>query len=172
MCQALLAVLEETRGPAPRRRYDADTDVWHAAAARILVDHPADKVFDAIAYLESDQIIGTKVRSMPDLERHIEDLRHRAHAARRSAPATAAVAGGAPTWADAHSQIRLAIRRHGAGGRAAARTELFEQHPAYGRFVDAVGWDALCHASASQADYEWKQAWKHACDAPPQAEAA
>ena len=89
-----------------------------------------------------------------------------AHRPRRRSP------GGAPTWADAHSQIRLAIRRHGAGGRAAARTELFEQHPAYGRFVDAVGWDALCHASASQADYEWKQAWKHACDAPPQAEAA
>ena len=81
LCRELVETLGDTRGPAPARRYAADPVAWHAAAGRILADHPIEKVLEAIAYLPRDQVIGTKVRGMPDLERQIEDLRHRAHAA-------------------------------------------------------------------------------------------
>ena len=172
LCQALLAVLEVTRGGGPARRYADDRDGWHAAARRVLVDHPADKTLEAIAYLEFDQIVGTKVRSMPDLERHIEDLRHRSHVARRQTTGSdCGATSTAPAWAAAFGHIKAAIRRHGAGGSAAARNELAELHEAYARFIDSVGWSSLCHDSPGRSEYEWKQAWKHASAAPdiPQA---
>ena len=166
LCRALLTVLKLTRGAGPARRYTDDQDGWHQAARDILADHPADKVLEAIAYLEFDQIIGTKVRSMPDLARHIEDLRHRAHAARGHARGGEETGGpGAPAWAAAFGDIKQAIRRHGAGEGAAARNELAAKHAAYRRFIDSVGWSSLCHDSASRCEYEWKQAWKQACAA-------
>jgi len=173
LCRALLAVLEATRGSGPTRRYGEDSARWHAAAHRVLAEHPVDKVLDAIAYLERDHIIGTKVRSMPDLEHHIEDLRHRAHAASRQhvAPEQSS-AGDAPPWALALGQIKVAIRSHGAGGAAAARTQLDAKHSAYGRFIDAVGWSSLCHDNSSYSEYDWKRAWEQACTTSTQEAAA
>ncbi len=164
LCQALLAVLEVSRGQGPRRRYDEDHGRWHAAASRLLADHPPDKLLDAIAYLEFDQIVGTKVRGMPHLEKHIEDLRHRSHAHRRQVATTNDTAASqTPTWAHAFGDITATIRRYGAGGSAAARSELAAVHPAYAAFIDSVGWTSLCRDDPQRRQWDWQQAWKQAC---------
>jgi hypothetical protein len=157
----LVATLRETRGPAPGRRYDAGPEIWHAAAGRILVDHPVSKVREAIAYLPFDQIVGTKVRSMPDLERHIEDLRHRAHAANAQPQGTrpALVPADAPSWPEAKAEVMRAIQRHGAGAKAAALAELDGRHPQLRRFAEKVGWASLCQSPVDRQDYSYRMAW-------------
>ena len=161
ICTELVEVLNETRGPAPGRRYDAAAAEWHAAAGRVLADHPLEKVREAIAYLPFDQIVGTKVRSMPDLERHIEDLRHRAHAAKaqqRAAPAAAGHVEGL-SWPEAKGELMRAVQRHGAGEKAAALEALGERHPQLRRFAEQVGWGSLCTSPIEKQDYAYRMAW-------------
>ena len=158
LCRELLAVLSETRGPGPARRYGAERDAWHAAAARLLADHEPRKLTEAVHYLIADQIVGTKVRGMPDLETHIEDLRHRAYAARQ--PNTQpALAGEEMTWPAARGHIQRAIQRHGAGEKAAAIAELTGTHSLLGAFVEQVGWRALCQTSMEQQDTTYRVSW-------------
>ncbi len=160
LCIELVAVLAESRGPAPGRRYAAQADAWHAAAARVLADHPLAKVLEAIAYLPCDQIVGTKVRGMPDLERHIEDLRHRAHAARAAAGARAVPDGpGGLGWPEAKAALMRAVQRHGAGGKQAALVELGERDGLLARFVERVGWGALCQSPIEKQDYAYRTSW-------------
>ena len=100
---------------------------------------------------------------MPDLERHIEDLRHRAHAARRQQPRDeSGGAVSAPPWAQAQARIQAAIRRHGTS-RATAAAELGAEHPVYEAFIDAVGWTSLCRDDPQRRQWDWQQAWKQAC---------
>jgi len=160
LCTRLIDTLAESRGPGPARRYDAEPDVWHAAAARILADHPIEKVLEAIAYLPRDQVIGTKVRSMPDLERLIEDLRHRAHAARAVTGGQAGRgASGAPGWPEAKALLMRAIQRHGGGGKAAAFAELEARHSQLRVFAVQVGWGSLCRDSFEKQDYVYRTSW-------------
>jgi hypothetical protein len=160
LCHNLIETLSETRGPGPARRYAAEPDAWHAAAGRILADHPLAKVLEAIAYLPRDQIVGTKVRSMPDLERQIEDLRHRAHAARVIPVVQGGSAGpGVPGWPEAKAQLARAIQRHGAGAKQAALAELDARDPQLRRFAERVGWSALCQSPFERQDYVYRTTW-------------
>lgn len=161
VCRALVRVLAETRGPGPGRRYDADRQSWHDAARRVLADHPLAKVLEAIAYLPFDQVVGTKVRSMPDLERHIEDLRHRANAARLQ-PAAGRPnqpGGGMLAWPEAKAMLMRAIQRHGAGAKQAALVELEGRDPQLRRFAEQVGWGALCQSPFEKQDYQYRLSW-------------
>jgi hypothetical protein len=160
LCRELVETLAETRGPGPARRYAADPDGWHAAAARILADHPVGKVLEAIAYLPRDQVVGTRVRSMPDLERQIEDLRHRAHAA-RIAPAGQSPGGlpGGLGWPEAKALLARSIQRHGAGGKSQALAELETRDVLLARFVERVGWGALCQSPFEKHDYAYRTTW-------------
>ena len=159
LCVELVGVLGESRGPAPGRRYAADADGWHAAAARMLADHPLAKVLEAIAYLPCDQIVGTKVRGMPDLERHIEDLRHRAHAAKATAGAAMPDGLGVLGWPEAKGALMRAVQRHGAGAKQAALVELGERDGLLPRFVERVGWGALCQSPIEKQDYAYRTSW-------------
>jgi hypothetical protein len=160
LCVALVETLADTRGPGPARRYAAAAAAWQAAAARILADHPMEKVLEVIAYLPHDQVIGTKVRGIPDLERHIEDLRHRAHAAKTSLPGRITMSSsGAPAWPEAKALLARAIQRHGGGGKTQALAELDARHPQLRRFVDQVGWGALCQSPFEKQDYAYRTSW-------------
>ena len=162
LCVELVRVLAGTRGPAPGRRYEADVGVWHASARRVLADHPVGKVLEAIAYLPFDQIVGTKVRGMPDLERHIEDLRHRAHAGRGGAGGRAGVGvgvGEALAWPEAKAVLMRAVQRHGLGAKQAALAELGERDPLLRRFALQVGWGALCQSPIERQDYAYRTSW-------------
>jgi hypothetical protein len=160
LCVELVRVLAESRGPAPGRRYSAEIALWHASARRVLADHPVAKVLEAIAYLPCDQIVGTKVRGMPDLERHIEDLRHRAHAACVAAGVRPAAAPPAAlSWPEAKAVLMRAVQRHGAGARQAALLELGERDPLLRRFAEQVGWGALCQSPIDKQDCAYRTSW-------------
>ena len=160
LCVELVRVLAESRGPAPGRRYAAEAGVWHASARRVLADHPVGKVLEAIAYLPFDQVVGTKVRGMPDLERLIEDLRHRAHAARVSAGVkSAAGVGEGLSWPEAKAVLMRAVQRHGAGAKQAALRELGERDRLLARFAEQVGWGALCQSPIDKQDYAYRTSW-------------
>ena len=139
----------------------ADAAAWHASARRVLADHPVGKVLEAIAYLPFDQIVGTKVRGMPDLERHIEDLRHRAHAARVAASAKPAAAGVGEglSWPEAKAVLMRAVQRHGAGAKQAALVSLRARDALLARFVEQVGWGALCQSPIDKQDYAYRTSW-------------
>lgn len=162
LCRALVAVLSETRGPTAGRRYSAEAAAWEKAAGRLLADHPLGKLREAIAYLPCDQVVGTKVRSMPDFERHVEDLRHRAHAAKLQ-QATARTPGkamvGGLAWSEAKGLLIRAIGRHGAGAKAVALAELEAVDPLLRRFAEQVGWGALCRSPFEKQDYVYRMSW-------------
>jgi hypothetical protein len=80
LCDALLQALA-VRGPGPRRRYEAQPAHWHGSAQRILADVPLERVLEALAYLPGDQVVGTRVRGMPELEENLEELLFRCAAA-------------------------------------------------------------------------------------------
>ncbi len=161
LCVELVRVLRETRGPAPGRRYEANMRGWHASGRRVLADHPVGKVLEAIRYLPFDQVVGTKVRGMPDLERHIEDLRHRAHAARVAAGARPGIVGVGEglAWPEAKAVLMRAVQRHGAGAKQVALLELAGRDPLLARFVERVGWGALCQSPIEKQDYAYRTSW-------------
>jgi hypothetical protein len=161
LCDALLGALA-VRGPGPQRRYDARPALWHAAARRILADIPLERVLEALAYLPGDQVIGTRVRGMPELEEHLEELLFRCAAAPRHAAlhSTASVRpGGALPWASAKALLQQAAAAGGARSDAAERLQ--REHPRLAQFARAFGWRRLREMDLARWDFEVQPAYRH-----------
>lgn len=171
LCEYLAASLSRRATPAILRRpggWAVAGDTWRTHAAIVLADIDLARARRAVDYLEGDTVLGSQIRTMQALAKRLDEILLRVAATdQRNGAASRSPAranGGAPPWAQAQQRIQDAIRRHGAGGSAAARRALADVHPAYAVFVDSVGWTSLCRDDPQRRQWDWQQAWKQACD--------
>jgi len=141
--------------------YDAAS--WRRAANQLLEQYDLDRILAGIDRLRRDALLADRATTLPAFAAIAERAIARAAADRAYSAHRQPAGGEVPSWSDAFADIAKAIRRHGEAGRRQARDELVARNPAFGPFIDAVGWTALCREPAERHQYDWKQAWTQAC---------
>jgi len=127
----------------------------------VLERHPRDRLFDALAYMVSDEILGSRALTMGGFANVADQLIARAYARRlrtepnRIGPRSA----NAPAWEEAKQALQRAIQRHGRDGRRQALDELAAQSPLLVRFVERVTWGSLCEQPFQYVDRRYAELW-------------
>ena len=161
LCDALVASWAPALGDSPRRQFQGNRQGWLAAAEKLLQRHPQERLDGALAYMVTDEILGSEALTMPGFAKVADKLIARAHARRMrfSARASGGVADRGLSWQDAKVAIERAIRRHGRDGRAEALAELSAENPLLPQFVDRVKWSALCEQPLRYAEPRYAETW-------------
>lgn len=174
LCEHLAESLARRATPAILRRpggWAVAADAWRTQATLVLADIDLPRAKRAVDYLEGDTVLGSQIRTMRMLADRLDEILLRVaatdHRTSASSRPSGVAAAATPTWAQAQQRIQLAIRRHGTN-RAAAGAELGAEHPAYQPFIALVGWTNLCRDDPQRRQWDWQQAWKHACTAEPE----
>jgi hypothetical protein len=160
LCRRFLRSLEDTLGARRAARVVGDQhQQWRAAAARLLDDFEPERLLAAIDYLRSDTILSGRARTLPDFAVCADEAVLRSQAgARRERPAAAGREEQGLSWAAAWMHLRRAVSAHGRGGEQRARQSLAAEDPRLARFVDDVGWRAVCQADPDHPT-DLKYAW-------------
>jgi hypothetical protein len=161
LCEVLLAIWAPALGDSPRRAFEADQRRWIDAAAALLRRHPRERLDSALAYMVTDEILGSEALTMPGFAKVADKLIARAHARRLRVRAYAAgpIAAQGVGWQDARTALERAIQRHGRDGRAAALSELSAEDPALARFVERVKWSVLCEQPLRYVERTYAEIW-------------
>jgi hypothetical protein len=152
-----------------QRRYDAAS--WQKAAQQLLEHYDLDRILAGIERLSRDALLADRATTLPAFTAIAERAITRAAADRGYIKHRQSTSTG-PSWSDAFAAITRAIRHHGEAGKSTAREQLVARHPAYGPFIDTVGWTTLCREKPERHDYDWKRAWEQACNSTSQEAAA
>jgi hypothetical protein len=171
--QLLEAFCAWTRQALGERRFTAlyDPSQWRHSAQQLLAQYDLERVLAGIDRLSRDALLADKATTLPTFALIADRAITRA-AADRAYRAYRQPAADGPSWSDAFSAIRAAIRQHGEANKRNAREQLVAVHAAYGSFIDSVGWTALCRDAPERHEYDWKRAWEQACAAITQEAAA
>jgi hypothetical protein len=153
-----------TRRALGERRFAAiyDEPQWRQSAQQLLTQYDLDRIVAGIDRLSRDALLADKAATLPAFAAIADRAITRA-AADRAYRAYRQPAAAGPSWSDAFSAIRATIRRLGEANKRQAREQLVAVHPAYGSFIDSVGWTALCRDAPDRHEYDWKRAWEQAC---------
>ncbi len=172
--QLLEAFCAWTRQALGERRFSAlyDPAQWRHSAQQLLAQYDLDRVLAGIDRLSRDALLADRATTLPAFARIADRAITRAAADRAYRAYRQPAAADGPSWSDAFSAIRAAIRQHGEANKCNAREQLVEVHAAYGAFIDSVGWTALCRDAPERHEYDWKRAWEQACAAINQEAAA
>ena len=166
LCEALLAAWAPALGDSPRSGYDGDRARWLAAAAGLLQRHSAERLVGALAYMVTDEILGSQALSMTGFARVADQLIARAYARQQRIGArvrSEGAATGRVGWGEAKHALERAIQRHGREGRAAALQELAIQDPLLVQFVQRVRWTVLCEEPLRYAERRYAEVWVELC---------
>ena len=162
LCEELLAAWAPALGDSPRHSYDADRTRWLTAAGGLLQRHSADRLTGALAYMVTDEILGSQALTMTGFAKVADQLIARAYARQQRAAARATPAGSPASqagWEDAKHALERAIQRHGREGRAAALQELAAKNPQLGQFVQRVRWTTLCEQPLRYSERRYAELW-------------
>ena len=166
LCAALVAAWRPALGEAADDTYAEDRERWHEAAQRLLAKHPPTRLQRAIAYMTTDDILGSQAITMPGFAKVVNQLLARSYAREqrtRTAPARPP-SEGALSWQEAKALIERAVTRHGRDGRAPALTELSRHSSLLVRFVDQVRWPVLCEQPMRYAERQYAALWAQLAD--------
>jgi hypothetical protein len=163
--QLLEAFCTWTRQALGERRFTAlyDHAQWRHSAQQLLAQYDLDRVLAGIDRLSRDALLADKATTLPAFAVIADRAITRAAADRGYRAYRQPAAADGPSWSDAFSAIRAAIRQHGEANKRDAREQLVAVHAAYGSFIDSVGWTALCRDAPERHEYDWKRAWEQAC---------
>ncbi|MBV9716109.1 MAG: hypothetical protein JOZ64_12095 [Solirubrobacterales bacterium] len=162
LCEALVATWTPILGAKPRRHFEANRSGWLRAAERLLADHPAGRLHQALAYATTDEILGSRALTMPDFVHAADQLIARAHARSQRQAGLLADGHGAAVgigWAQAQHHLERLIARHGRGGRQAALAELARLDGRFEPFVREVRWTQLCDTPMHFRAREYAARW-------------
>ena len=161
LCEALLSAWKPALGDNPRREYEMHRKRWLEAAARVLERHPRDRLSEALAYMVTDEILGSRALTMTGFANVADQLIARAYARRlRTEPNRMRPrAAGAPAWEEARQALQRAIQRHGRDGRRQALEELAAQSALLVRFVERVRWGSLCEQPFQYVERRYAELW-------------
>ena len=162
LCEQLLAAWAPALGDSPRHSYEANRTRWLAAAGGLLQRHPAERLTGALAYMVTDEILGSQALTMTGFAKVADQLIARAYARQQRATARLTSAGTPASqagWEDAKHALERAIQRHGREGRAAALQELAAQDPQLAQFVQRVRWTALCEQPLRYSERRYAELW-------------
>jgi hypothetical protein len=163
LCELLLSAWEPILGDSPRHEFAAHRGQWLTAGTRLLSRHPRDRLETALAYMVTDEILGSQALSMPGFAKVADQLIARAYARRlrHGAPRISSLPGRppAPAWAEARQALQRAIQRHGRDGRDLALAELAEHSPLLVRFVERIKWNSLCEQPFEYVDRRYAELW-------------
>jgi hypothetical protein len=162
LCEALLAAWEPALGDSPRSEFRAHQAQWLAAAAALLGRHPRERLDGALAYMVSDEILGSQALTMPGFAKVADRLIARAYARRLRNGSQRTPASGterAPDWEEARQTLQRAIQRYGRDGRRQALEELAQHSQLLVRFVERVRWGSLCEQPFQYVDRRYAQLW-------------
>ena len=162
LCEALLAAWAPALGDSPREDYASNRSAWLAAAGALLRRHPRERLDGALAYMVTDEILGSHALTMGGFAKVADQLIARAYARRqRTAVRRAPTGSGADarSWEDARHALERAIRRHGREGRAAALRELAARDELFVQFVERVRWGALCERPLQFVERRYAEPW-------------
>ncbi|MGH2895562.1 MAG: hypothetical protein ACRDPM_20165 [Solirubrobacteraceae bacterium] len=146
--------------------YAEDRERWHETAQRLLRKHPPARLQQAIAYMTTDDILGSQALTMPGFAKVVNQLLARSYAREqrtRSAPAIPG-SGDALSWQQAKALIERAVTRHGRDGRARALTDLSSHGSLLVRFVEQVRWAVLCEQPMRYAERQYAALWAQLSD--------
>jgi hypothetical protein len=163
LCEELLRTWEPVLGEGPRGEFQGHRAQWLSAAAALLRRHPRERLEDALAYMISDEILGSQALTMPGFARVADQLIARAYARciRASAHRHTQPDGGTTLrWEEAKRALERAIQRHGRDGRSQALDELREQNPLLVRFVERVRWMSLCEQPFQYVERRYAELWR------------
>ncbi len=166
LCAALVAAWRPALGEAADDAYVEDRERWHDAARRLLDKHTPERLQRAIAYMTTDDILGSQALTMPGFAKVVNQLLARSYAREqrtRGAPPRPQSAD-ALSWQQAKPLIERAVTRHGRDGRAPARTELSGHSSLLVRFVDEVRWTVLCEQPMRYAERHYAALWAQLTD--------
>jgi hypothetical protein len=133
----------------------------------LLQRHPRSRLDGALAYMVTDEILGSQALTMSGFAKVADQLIARAYARcqRTAARRTSAGAGAhGRGWEDVRHALERAIQRHGREGRAAALRELAEHDPLLVQFVERVRWSALCERPLQFAERRYAELWGELAD--------
>jgi hypothetical protein len=166
LCEALLAAWEPALGDSPRQSFDAHRRRWLETAGALLERHPRERLGHALAYMVTDEILGSEALTMPGFAKVADKLIARAHARRlRLSGRTGADPGRHGLgWQDAKLALERAVQRHGRDGRTAALAELAAANPALAEFVERVRWSVLCEQPLRYAERRYAEIWAELTD--------
>jgi hypothetical protein len=162
LCEALLAAWVPALGDVPRLEYEAHRDRWLAAAARVLDRHSSERLAGALAYMVTDEILGSQALTMTGFAKVVDQLIARHYVRQRRLAAGLATPSGqieALGWEDAKRQLQRAIQRHGRDGRASAVAELGANSELLVRFIERVRWTTLCEEPLQYAERRYAAVW-------------
>jgi hypothetical protein len=162
LCEALIAAWEPALGAAPRGDYVANRGRWLDAAASVLDRHTGQRLEQALAYMVTDEILGSQALTMPGFAKVADQLIARAYARqqRRATRSTPGPSTGELGWEDAKQRLQRAIQRHGREGREGAVRELREQSPLLARFVERARWGSLCEEPFQYVERRYAELWR------------
>lgn len=173
LCDALVTTWEPALGDNPRRAYANGRRQWIDAARALLDRHPRERLDQALAYMVTDEILGSQALTMPAFAKVADRLIARAHARQnrlRSRTPTSAGGGEHLTWPEAKTRLERAIQRHGRDHREAALQELAAASPLLPIFVERVRWSSLCDQPLRYVEGKYAETWadvaEHAHEAP------
>ncbi len=162
LCEALLATWEPALGDSPRSEFRAHQAQWLATAAALLGRHSRERLNSALAYMVTDEILGSQALTMPGFAKVADQLIARAYARRlRNGVPRASTPGAdrAPDWEEARQTLQRAIQRHGRDGRRQALEELAQHSELLVRFVERVRWGSLCEQPFQYVDRRYAHLW-------------
>jgi len=162
LCEALLQAWEPALGDTPRRDYETRPARWLQAAAQLLARHPRERLDGALAYMVTDEILGSQALTMAGFAKVADQLIVRAYARRQretSRTTNKSGAGEGLGWETAKQRLQRAVHRHGREGRAAAVRELGEHSELLVRFVERVRWGSLCERPFEYVDRQYAEVW-------------
>ena len=166
LCAALVAAWRPALGQAADDAYAEDRERWHESARRLLEKHPPTRLQRAIAYMTTDDVLGSQALTMPGFAKVVNQLLARSYAREqrtRTAPATPR-SGAALSWQEAKPLLERAVTRHGRDGRAVALTELSRHSSLLVRFVDQVRWTVLCEQPMRYVERQYAALWAQLAD--------
>ena len=161
LCEALVTAWAPALGDSPRRSFEGNRARWLATAAELLQRHPRGRLDQALAYMVTDEILGSEALTMPGFAKVADKLIARAHA-RQHRLGTRSTPGGTDHrmgWQDARVKLERAIQRHGREGRAAALRELESENPLLPRFIERVRWSELCEQPLRYVERKYAEIW-------------
>jgi hypothetical protein len=163
LCNTLIEAWQPALGDSPQREYTTHRTRWLDSAGLLLERHPRPRLDAALAYMVTDEILGSQALTMPGFAKVADQLIARAYARQQRSKSTGLAkhsgTTSAATWEEAKQALQRAIQRHGREDRAAALHELAKQDERLVRFVERVKWSSLCEQPFQYVDRRYAELW-------------
>ena len=163
LCNALIEAWQPALGDSPHREYTTHRTRWLDAAGLLLERHPRPRLDAALAYMVTDEILGSQALTMSGFAKVADQLIARAYARQQRNKSIWLTkhsgATSAATWQEAKQALQRAIQRHGREDRGAALQELAEQNELLVRFVERVKWSSLCEQPFQYVERRYAELW-------------